>query len=309
VRGPELRLDLGRTGTEAVTTPALPAFARGLCDDAAIFPPGLAPLSEAVPAHVRHVGSPYAELVGPLVVSAASLEELAGLVPVEDGHQLDLAVTLPEGPSGLPEVLGAVSALPVRLRALEVAVPAPMTAAALVEALDAAGVDETVEVFVEVPRDERRPEIIAALPDTRYRAKFRTGGVKAELYPDEAELATAIEAVVAAGVPYKATAGLHHAIRNTDPETGFEQHGFLNLLLATDAALRGADTDELVRLLADRDGAAIAARVAALPEERVLATRAAFRSFGTCSISDPLTELIALGLLPESVSPTYERTV
>ncbi len=288
---------------------ALPAFARGLCDDAAIFPPGLAPLADAVPAHVRHVSAPYAELVGPLVVSAAALEELAGLVPVEGGHRLELAVTVPEGPAAVPGVLTTVAALPVELRALEVAVPADVTATALVETLDAAGIDDAVEVFVEVPRDERRPDIIAALPSTRYKAKFRTGGIKAELYPDESELAAAIKAVVDAGVPYKATAGLHHAIRNTDPETGFEQHGFLNLLLATDAAVRGADADELVRILAERDGSAIAERIAALPEQRVAATRAAFRSFGTCSVSDPLTEMIELGLLPNSVSPTYERTV
>ena len=166
-----------------------------------------------------------------------------------------------------------------------------------------------MEVFVEIPRDERRPEIIAALPGTRYKAKFRTGGVKAELYPDEAELAAAIKAVVDARVPYKATAGLHHAIRNTDPQTGFEQHGFLNLLLATEAALNGAEEAELIRRLADRDGAAIAERVAALDPDQVTAVRAAFRSFGTCSISDPLTELVELGLLPTSCLPTYERTV
>ncbi len=292
-----------------MTTVSLPAFAKGLCDDAAIFPPGLAPLAEAVPAHVRHVNAPYAELVGPLVVSTAALEELAGLVPVDGGDRLDLTVTVPDGPSAVPDVLATVAALPVELRALEVAVPTPTTATALVEALDAAGIDDAVEVFVEVPRDERRPEIIAVLPSTRYKAKFRTGGIKAELYPDEAELAAAVKAVVDARVPYKATAGLHHAIRNTDPNTGFEQHGFLNLLLATDAALRGAEEAELIRLLADRDGAAVAERIAALDADRVAAARAAFRSFGTCSINDPLTEMVELGLLPESSLPTYERTV
>jgi hypothetical protein len=114
---------------------------------------------------------------------------------------------------------------------------------------------------------------------------------------------------VGAGVPYKATAGLHHAVRNTDPDTGFEQHGFLNLLLATDAALRGADESDLVPILADRDGSALAERVTALTDDRVAATRATFRSFGTCSVDEPLTEMIDLGLVPNAVSPTDERTV
>ncbi len=287
----------------------IPAFARGLCDDAAIFPPGSSPLADAVPAHVRHRHAPYAELVGPLVISATASRALPDLLPVEGGHRLDLAVTFPEGPATVPAVMEAVTALPVDVRALEVAVPEGVTAVELVGALDAAGVDDTVEVFVEVPRDARRADVIAALATTRYLAKFRTGGVRAELYPDEVELAAAITAVVGAGVPYKATAGLHHAVRNTDPDTGFEQHGFLNLLLATDAALRGADESDLVPILADRDGSALAERVTALTDDRVAATRATFRSFGTCSVDEPLTEMIDLGLVPNAVSPTDERTV
>jgi hypothetical protein len=93
-------------------------------------------------------------------------------------------------------------------------------------------------------------------------------------------------------VPFKATAGLHHAVRNTDPETGFEQHGFLNLLLATDAARAGAEEAEVAAALADRDGTRVAARVRDLAP----GVRESFRSFGTCSILEPVEELAALGL-------------
>ncbi|MBX6384820.1 MAG: hypothetical protein IRZ07_17935 [Microbispora sp.] len=281
----------------------LPAFAVGLCDDAAVFPPGLTPLPEAVPAHLRHRACAYGAMVGPFVLAAPALGELG---PLLGPGGLDLVVTVPGGPEQIPEVARAVEALPVNLRGLEVVVPAGAAPAEFFAALDraCAGAPRLsgVPVFVEVPRDGRRTEIVSRLAGSGRRAKFRTGGVTAELYPDEAELAAAIRAVVDAGVPFKATAGLHHAIRNTDPETGFEQHGFLNLLLAADAALGGGAESELAAILAERDGAAVAARVAALGEERVAAARSRFLSFGTCSITDPLTDLLNLGLIPDGVA-------
>ncbi|MEU6262393.1 hypothetical protein [Saccharopolyspora shandongensis] len=278
----------------------IPDFAKTLCDDAAVFPPGLAPLPDAVAEHARHTAAPYAELVGPLVLAAPALTELAGLL--DPGDRLDLSVTAPEGPGQLRAVFDAAGALPVRLRALEVAVPAGQAPAEFFAELDrACAAAADVAVFVEVPRDQRRPEIIAACAATRYQAKFRTGGVKAELYPDEAELAAAIRAVVDARVPFKATAGLHHAIRNTDPATGFEQHGYLNLLLATDAAVDFADESEIAEILAERDARKVAERVGNLDDARVAAARERFLSFGTCSIVEPLTELVDLGLVPAVV--------
>lgn len=167
----------------------------------------------------------------------------------------------------------------------------------MVPTLDAAVAGRPdLEVYVELPRDGRRPALLAALVSTPYHAKLRTGGVRADLYPDEHELAAAVVACVSAGVAFKATAGLHHAVRNTDPTTGFEQHGFLNVLAAVDAAQRGAAIGEVAALLAERDAHAVAATVAGL-DERAGQVRDAFRSFGTCSIDDPRDELTALGLL------------
>ncbi|MFI0353005.1 hypothetical protein [Actinomadura sp. 9N407] len=275
----------------------LPPVFHGLCDDAAVFPPGLMPLAEAVPAHLRHKASGHAELIGSFVVAAPALKDLEPLLP--DGERLDLVVTVPAGPEHVTGALAEAAALPnVRLVAIEVAVPEGMPPAELFGVLDR--MDSDVPVFVEIPRDERRPGLIAALPGTPYRAKFRTGGVKAHLYPDEAELADAIRAVVEAGVPFKATAGLHHAVRNTDPETGFEQHGFLNVLLATGAALGGASRADLATVLARRDGPGLAGALAGLD---ATAVRERFLSFGTCSITDPLTDLANLGLVAGGGDP------
>jgi len=273
----------------------IPAVVAGLCDDAAVFPPGLAPLPDAVHAHQQRHDRWYAGLVGPLVLAESALPQLGTLVRPE--IPLRLSVTLPGGPAGLPGVFGAAAELPVELSSVEVVVPEGVGAAEFFERL-AAGVGEReLDVYVEVPRDGRGPEIIDGLQG-RYRAKFRTGGVRAELYPSVDELAASIAAAVRAGIPFKATAGLHHALRNTDPETGFVQHGFLNLLVATDALLAGGSAADAAALLAERDGATVAARVLAVDAP---AARAAFTSFGTCSVTEPLAELIELGIITDHV--------
>ncbi|MFJ3748245.1 hypothetical protein ACIPV8_29805 [Streptomyces albidoflavus] len=267
------------------------------CDDAAVFPPGELPLDRAVPAHLRHVTAAHAPLVGPLVVPQARLPELAGLTAGLGRGSLDLAVTVPS-PEAAGQALASAAALPAaRPRCLEVAVPEDVATAEIVPrlstALKGAGDRAGVTVYVEVPRDRRRAGLIAALADSPFLAKFRTGGVRAELYPDERELARAVLLAVRAQVPFKATAGLHHAVRNTDPRTGFEQHGHLNLLAATGAALNGAGEEEVVAVLAERDATTVAGLVRALSPE----VRTAFRSFGTCSLAEPVGELAALGLL------------
>jgi len=263
----------------------------GILDDAAVFPPGLKPLAQAIADHPKHRASAYGDLVGPLVLAAPALAGLGAHVGADVEGPLDLAVTAPGGPAQLPDALARAADLPVRLAGFEVAVPAELSVPEFFAALGSAG---AVPVYVEVPRDSRRAEVIAACAATGRAAKFRTGGVEAGLYPDEAELAGAIAAVVAAGVPFKATAGLHHALRNTDPATGFEQHGFLNVLVATAAARDGARPDQLAALLADRDGERVARRVS----ETDPGVRESFRSFGTCSIVEPVRELVDLGLMP-----------
>ena len=269
----------------------IPDLFCGLCDDAALFPPGNAALGDAVQAHVAFADAPYADMVGPFVVSAISLHSLAEHTRAcREMVQIAVTASVPAIQRTLADVDGMTG---VRLTALDIALGQEMAAGQVVPTIRNALAGREVTVYVEVPRDSRRNAVVRELAAGGLRAKLRTGGIKADLYPDERELAGSLVTLATAGVPFKATAGLHHAMRNTDPQTRFEQHGFLNLLVAAQAASEGAPVDTVARILAERDPAIVVAHVAKLDAE----VRTAFRSFGTCSVNEPRDELIELGLL------------
>ena len=125
-------------------------------------------------------------------------------------------------------------------------------------------------------------------------AKFRTGGLAAELFPTPVELAAVICACRDRDLPFKLTAGLHHAVRHLDPETGFTHHGFVNVL-AADAGRRRRRRGGRGRRAAGR--APTRCRWSSARPARRDAPRPLWVGFGSCSILEPLTDLIRLGLV------------
>ncbi len=214
----------------------------GLVDDAAIFPPGNAPLHDAAADHVARRGEWWADLVGPLVVKDTDVPLLRGsparLSVVVTGGAGQVA-----GPAGLCRKLGLeLAGLEIALRDLD---DLPGNARRVVAAVDAARADEAlgedVPVYVELPQTEPSAGWLAAadeLAAAELRLKFRTGGVEAHLFPTAPTVAAWIDAALDRETPFKCTAGLHDALRHRDPETGFEHHGFLNVLTATAPRLR-----------------------------------------------------------------------
>ena len=117
-------------------------------------------------------------------------------------------------------------------------------------------------------------------------AKFRTGGLAAELFPTPVELAAVDRAPAASVDLFKLTAGLHHAIRHRDPETGFTHHGFVNVLAATLAARPGAPrwAARWSRPLAAADPVAWSSPLGhAAGAQRPLRV-----GYGSCSIAEPV---------------------
>jgi hypothetical protein len=288
----------------------IPTWLAGLVDDAAIFPPGYVPLAQAVAEHRMHRTSEYAELVGGFVVSDVKVPDLINLLDEHadavddeaDVPPLTVNVVVTGGAGAIePAVRWATRTPLLRLGALECALrdedDLAHNAGRVCAALDALE-DELadVTVYVEPPRVVGQPthSWLAALDELALRElplKFRTGGVTADAFPTASELAASIGAALDRELPFKCTAGLHHALPYDDPETGFAHHGFLNVLVATRACLDGADTSAA---LAEADAKLL---LDGLEPEKLERTRTWFTAFGSCSILEPHDDLVELGLV------------
>lgn len=279
-------------------TSPLPTIWHGLIDDAAIFPPGNADLGEAVAAFEARGSEWYADLVGSFVVTDTR---------VADAHRVatrSLPVSLVvtggagaiSGAARLAGKRGELAGLEIAVRDLD---DLPGNARRIVAAVDAArdeGLLDEQPVFVELPLQATPHGWLAAADEVagaELRLKFRTGGLEAGLFPSAATLAGWIDAALDRETAFKCTAGLHNGVRHTSDE-GFEHHGFLNVLLATAAAFDGATPDDVIDLLEQREGTALAALAT---DEVVGRARRWFTSYGSCSILEPLDDLTTLGLL------------
>jgi hypothetical protein len=283
-----------------VSTERLPATWRGLVDDAAIFPPGDAPLAEAAAAHVARRSRPYGDLVGRFVVRDTD-------IPALKATPIALSVVLTGGAGQVAGPAELCRKLHIALEGLEIALRDPddlagnaRRVATAVDAARAEGVlDDHVPIHVELPHVASTGSWLAAadvVAENELRLKFRTGGLDAHAFPHAHALARWIDAALDRETPFKCTAGLHRAVRHTGPD-GFEHHGFLNLLVATRQAFDGAPLQDVVDLLERRDGEALAAEARDLD---LAGARRWFTSFGSCDVEEPLADLLALGLLEKT---------
>ena len=140
---------------------------------------------------------------------------------------------------------------------------------------------------------------------------MRTGGLDAGAFPTADQLARFFTACVRRGVTFKATAGLHHAIRGSYPFTydpasaRGTMFGFLNVFLAAIFAREGLGAAETRALLEERDASSFAFSAAGIswrghsvPADAVRRSRAeSATSFGSCSFAEPVADLSSLGLL------------
>jgi hypothetical protein len=245
------------------TTDARRALFAGLIDHAPTFPPAQLPLAEGLAEHRRVRDGDTGWIVNRFVCPASKLPELGD-------EPLRLSVVLDEG----------------RLAAAD----------KRIEAVEAAGIDPEVmidaapEVYCELPLRYDVSFRILQLGELGIRAKVRCGGATTPRIPDLAQFVAACRRL---GVPFKATAGLHHPLRAGD------EQGFLNLLAA---AVFEGDEEEA---LAEEDASTFEVTTEAFtwrdhsagPEEIARVRQKLFVGFGSCSAQEPIDGLETLGML------------
>lgn len=280
---------------ERAERPAERALFRALFDDAAVFPPELAPLPQAITEHVARQSSSFADLVGPLLLPTSAIDEFLHL---ERPRQLDVALVGRPGTDLRPigDALSRLAEDPgVTLKGVEIGWSPDWHQA----------LNWGTSLSIEVPRGKEQERALSDLQsrsDTPHlvQAKFRTGSTPDNPVPTPAELATFIRACIDDELSFKLTGGLHHAISHTTAE-GEDQFGFLNVIAATRWALaHGAEVPEMESLLSQRDPMPILDIVTRMSQADASVARAFFTAYGCCEVMDPIGDLAAFGLIKET---------
>ena len=297
------------------------ALLRHSIDYAGLFPPAGLGMREAVDNFARYISDRSSWALGRFVVPAQRLGEF------EAAAQSHL--THPGSPSwrlsallaaDLERDLSAVTAFNRRSESRGNAVAVidcvelkAESAGAVQNALDR--VPRHLQAYIEIPIAGDPGDLIRLINRRGSRAKVRTGGTEPGAFPPAPDLARFIVSCVRTAVPFKATAGLHHAFRAEYPLTYAPDSprgtmfGFLNLFLAAAFVRLGLDQRSAEHVL--EEGSLEAFRI----EEDAISwhghrvglsdleqTREQVMvSFGSCSFIEPLQELYALHLLHSRV--------
>lgn len=254
----------------STVAPALKALLDTFIDYAGIFPPAALTLPIALDNFRSYEGDRHAWMLRYLVVNASNLDEI------------------PE------EMNGRLSVISDR----------DNNRAATIESKSIFLAERPVYCEVAV---DNLPEL-SNVKDSLCYGKIRTGGLTPAAIPSTEQVAKFILTCAELRLPFKATAGLHHAFRSEQALTydlnspRAIMHGFINILMAASFAWNGEK--DIEPIVAETDPAAFDFddnarwRDKMLTAEQVHETRQRFlHSIGSCSFEEPVAELQQFGLM------------
>jgi hypothetical protein len=253
-----------------------------LIDYAGVFPPAGHSLAAATDRYRAAKESADGWILGPMLIRASQLEHYS-----DEGTQLGLVLDapIPDNPHEIVQVETRTDATTASERIADITRLAPV-------------------IYLESNRPSDLT-FLHAIDQSRaaghdVRAKIRTGGASADAFPTSQVVADFIRRCADAGIPFKATAGLHHPVRHPSDVNDAVEHGFINMLAAVRCSLSD-QPDTTIDCLEETDPTAFDLRTATWQGVgsgvSIESIRRVFRSIGSCSFREPAGYLHDLGVL------------
>jgi hypothetical protein len=303
------------------------AFFEHLIDYAGMFPPAKLPMDQALQNYTRYAAGPDTWMLGRFVCQIASLDQLESLIRSPVSGPVMTVTTLGQGAKQASLVRRSLEAELERIRAfgndrrflvdtIESLLPPNLEVG---DAADIAAGSSMLElptaekrVFLEVPLSGAWPMEIYRVsiliadwhtPSARrwIGLKIRCGGTA---IPTIDQLAQFLYCCTMNGLPWKATAGLHHPLRHRDT-SGEMAHGFINVFGAGILArVHRLNVEQIAGILCEESADAFrfsevgfAWRDWTCPVEQIREARQWMPSFGSCSFDEPRDDLLAMALI------------
>jgi hypothetical protein len=282
----------------------------GLVDYAGLFPPAALSMTDAATNYAAYRQSRDAWALGRLIVPVARLGELSAAMPSSGRRENDTwRISVLAGDDAMRDANQIVEWNASAHGAVIDTVEVRAASADAIEGIAQAFREHAL--YVEFPLAHDPFPFLDAIARTGVRAKIRTGGVTSDAFPSAAQIVRFLRACADRNLPFKATAGLHHPLRNSyrltyapDAPTG-EMFGFLNVFVAAAFALKGLPETQLLQLVEERDHAAfqftndaIHWRDELIDLQHLADVRTSFAiAFGSCSFREPIDDLHQLGPL------------
>jgi hypothetical protein len=273
----------------------------GLIDFAGLFPPAVLDMHSAVRQYLEYSHSAYRRALGKFIIN---LEQFPYLWDAAGDYVRGLPLSVIVAPESDWDDLRRLLDKGYSIDAVEIkGADGAVEVERLIEQVPAG-----VMAYFETPVYGTTAQMLSAVEAAGARVKLRMGGTVADAFPKPQAIAQILAELANRRMVFKATAGLHHAVRGRYPLTYAPgsptavMHGFMNLACAAAVLYFGGETQEAIEVLEEEWRGAWQVSPEALKwqqnswnsDELSEVRKKFFAGFGSCSFEEPVRELEAL---------------
>lgn len=285
---------------------AIESLLAELIDYAGLYPPASLDMHTAVRKYLEYSNGAHRRALGRFVIDLARFPYLCDAA---GDYVRSLRLTVIAAPDADWSEVHRLIDKGYVIESIEIKPGSPEEIATIAKQLPAG-----LTAYFEIPFDAA-PKWFHVIEASGGRIKLRMGGVVAEAFPSPQSVAAMLEELSRRRLVFKATAGLHHALRGRHavewavggPPDGSTavMHGFVNLACAAALLHFGAEAGDAQQALEEEwprswqmtPEALVWGEYSWNGDELGEVRRQFFAGFGSCSFQEPIEELEAMGWL------------